>query len=488
MTVRRSLAYSVADSYLSVALQLASTMIIARLLTPTEAGVYAVAAVFAAFASTFRDFGVAEYLIQEQELTRDKIRAALAANIGVSWLMGILLFFSSGFVAAFYRHSGVADVMCVQAINFFFIPFGAVTMAYFRRELDFRPIFIASLLGNLASFSVAIVCALAGLGYMSLAWASLAGTIATVATSFLFRPTSFPHWPGLVEIRSVVHFGKHASGIYILGQAGRSAPEMIIGRVLDMPSVAFFSRAGGLIEIFRKSVLQAVWPVCLPYFAKSNREEGTVVTGYLRTVSYLTAIGWTFFIFLGITAYGAVRLVYGTQWTSSVPLAQILCGAAMIEIVFYMAKEVIIAAGRVDRSNLLQLGVQGSHILGLLAVIPFGLAGACWGLLTAAVFGAAFARWILARTIGLQTRDIIKACLPSAYIAVISTTPVGIWATVVNGVSETNYVRFLFGGGMLTVMLWLVSVRLFLPTTLWREINGITQRIASWRINPTGGR
>lgn len=479
-TVRRSLAYSVADSYVSVALQLAATMIIARLLTPTEMGIFAVAAVFALFASTFRDFGVAEYLIQEQELTHDKIRAAFAANIAVSWLMALLLFFSSGPIASFYRHPGIADVMQVQSVNFLLIPFGAVTMAYFRRQLDFRPIFIVGLFGNFANFLTATLCALAGQGYMSLAWASLVGIIVTVATSLYFRPTDFPRWPGLKEIRNVVHFGKHASGIYLLGQAGKSAPEMIIGRVLDMSSVAFFSRASGLIEIFHKTVMRAVMPVCLPYFAKSGREEGSVLSGYLRSVSYLTAIGWPFFIFMGITAYGAIRLVYGPQWVASVPLAQILCGAAMIEIVFFLAKEVIIAAGRVDQSNLLQLGVQGSRIFGLLAVIPFGLAGACWGLLAASCFGALFARWMLARTIGLRVRDIAKACLPSAYIAVVSTLPVALWA-MVDEISEGNYVYIFFCGGLLMAIAWLIAVRQFMPNTLWIEIVGVARRIAPWQ-------
>ena len=154
--------------------------------------------------------------------------------------------------------------MRILAINFLFIPFGAVTMAYFRRQFDFRPIFIVSLLGNLTNFSTSTICAWSGLGYMSLAWASFAGTIVTVLTSLRFRPTDFPRWPGLTEIRNVVNFGKHASGIYILGQAGKSAPEMIIGRVLDMSSVAFFSRASGLIEIFNKTVMSAVMPVCYP--------------------------------------------------------------------------------------------------------------------------------------------------------------------------------------------------------------------------------
>ena len=114
-SIRRSLAYSIADSYLAVPLQLIGTMIISRLLTPAETGVFAVAAVFAAFASTFRDFGVAEYLIQEKELDAEKIRAALTVNIAISWAMGLLLFFGAPFAADFYRSQGVAEVMRVQA-------------------------------------------------------------------------------------------------------------------------------------------------------------------------------------------------------------------------------------------------------------------------------------------------------------------------------------------------------------------------------------
>ena len=57
--VRRSLLMSSAESYLTVMLQIGSTVIIARLLTPEQIGVFAIAAVFASLASSFRDFGVA---------------------------------------------------------------------------------------------------------------------------------------------------------------------------------------------------------------------------------------------------------------------------------------------------------------------------------------------------------------------------------------------------------------------------------------------
>lgn len=484
--IRRSLAYSIADSYLALPLQLIGTMIISRLLTPAETGVFAVAAVFAAFASTFRDFGVAEYLIQEKELSAEKIRAALTVNIVISWAMGALLFCGAPFAADFYRTPGVADVMRVQAFNFILIPFGAVTMANFRRQLDFRPIFIASLLANLTTFAVATVCALQGLGYMSLAWSSLAGVVVTVGTSLWFRPADFPRWPGIQGVGRVVQFGKFASGIYVFGQIGKGAPEMIIGRAQDMVGVALFSRASGLIEIFNRTVLRAIMPVCLPYFAKNNREQGSVVSGYLTSIAYLTAIGWTFLAFVGIVAYSAIRIVYGPQWTESVPLAQILCVVGVIELTHYLAKEALIASGNVKRSNTLQLGIQASRIVGLFAVVPFGLSGACWGLLAAAIFGIVFSQWNLACAIGLRTRDVVGRCLPSLYIAAFSTGPLAIWASV-EGVTESNYWSFAILGGSTTTILWIFALYIF-KHPLWHEaLNLKNKLIAKYRARRAQG-
>ena len=442
-----------------------------RLLTPAETGVFAVAAVFAAFASTFRDFGVAEYLIQEKELTVEKIQSALTVNIAISWFMGFLLFFGAPFVANFYRDSGVGNVMRVQAVSFLLIPFGAVTMANFRRQLNFRPIFISGMLSSLTSFSTAIICALFGLGYMSLAWASLSGVAAMVGVSLWFRPADFPRWPGIKSIGSVIQFGKFASGIYVFGQIGRGAPEMIIGRAQDLVGVAMFSRGFGLVELFNRSVLNAIVPVCLPYFAKDNREQGSVVNGYLKSISFITVIGWPFFSFVGIAAFAAIRLFYGPQWIEAVPLAQILCLVGAVELIHYLSKEALIAAEDVKRSNLLQMGIQGSRILGLFFIIPFGLTGACFGLLAAAIFGFALAQWSLNFSIGLRLIEVIERCVPSAIITLLTVAPVAVWTTL-EPVTELNYLRVLFIGGLVAVLIW-VSFLKYLKHPLWFEIYGI---------------
>lgn len=467
-SIRSSIAYSAAESYLSLVLQIASTVIISRILTPEQTGIFAVAAVFAALASTFRDFGVGEYLIQEANLSHEKIRAALTVNIAISWTVGVILFFGAPYAADFYRQSGVGDVMRVQAFNFALIPFGAVTMAHFRRSLDFKPILIASAAANSVSFVVSVVCALNGLSYMSLAWSSLAGVMVTVGASLLLRPAGFPRWPGLQGVAAVFHFGKYASGIYFLGQLGKGAPEMIIGRAQDMASVALFSRAAGLVEIFNRLVLRAVLPVCLPYFAKSSREHGSLVTGYLTSISYLTAIGWPFVAFLGVIAFAAIRIVYGTQWVAAAPLAQIICAAAAVDLVYHLAKEALLAEGRVKTSNNLQAGLVAAQVLGLLAVIPFGLPGAAWGFLAATLVGAALSQRVLHRAIGLRFADVLQGCLPSLYITVITVAPVAIWAAI-EGITENNFARFAIVGGGATAVSWIVSLRL-VGHPLWPEV------------------
>lgn len=467
-SVRRSLAFSALDSYVGLLLSIASTVVIARILTPVETGVFAVAAVFASLASTFRDFGVAEYLIQEERLTDDMIRAALTVNIAISWLMAVLLFGLSPLAADFYRSPGIGEVMRVQAVNFLLIPFGAVTMAWFRRELNMKPVFIASLLANSVSFVASITLALHGFGYMSLAWSSLAGVVVTVAVSVFLRPAGFPRWPGYRGIGRVVQFGKFASGIYIFGQLGKGAPEMIIGRAADLASVGMFSRGAGLVEVFHRLVLRAVAPMCLPYFARAVREENSPRRGLAHAIGLLTGVGWPFLACIGLGAFAAIRLMYGNQWLAAVPLAQILCAVAAVELLYYPSKEALLSMGLARESARLQISTQTLRAAGLLAVVPWGLQGACWGLLAGSIAGAAHSQWELSRHCGLTLRHMLSAASPSLIAAASTAAPLVLWL-IWSPIHEANYLLATVFAVLACPPAWLAGLRA-VRHPLWPEL------------------
>lgn len=475
--LRRSLAYSAMQSYFGVALQLISAMVLSRILTPAEVGVFAVAAVFAALATNFRDFGIAEYLIQARQLTQQNIRAAFAVNICLSWVMGLLMAIGAGFVSSFYRSEVMADVMRVQALNFLLIPFGAINQAWFRREMNFKPLLVASVLADVVSLTLAIGLALRGHGPMSLAWSSFAGIAVTVVVSLYYRPKDFPRLPALRGIGEVLRFGSFASGIYVLGQLGRGAPEMIIGRVQGVADVAIFSRAGGLVQLFRQLVVRAVMPVCLPYFSTAVREEGNVNRAYLRGMAIFSAIGWTFLGFLAMAAFPTIRVVYGDQWTASVPLARILCIAGAIDLVHYLAKEALLSHGAVKLATRLQVLLQAVQVMGLAAVIPFGLPGAAWGLLGSALVGLLIAQWHLHTGTSLSLADLWRGCRGSLVVTSLALAPMALLSVVVPA-HEGNYLRFLTAGGVLTALSWGLALR-YAQHPLWAELVAAAQPI--WR-------
>ncbi len=478
-SVRRSVWLTFADSYFGLVLQVASTMIIARILTPQEIGVFAIAAVFSTLASMFRDFGVAEYLIQERELNSDKIAAALALNIVVSWAMAAAMYFGAPVVAHFYGYPDVQQVMHVQAIGFLLVPFGAVTMAWFRRELDFRPVMICNVAGNVTAFASSVALALAGWGTMALAWSTVAAIAVTVALSVWFRPQSFPRWPSLRGMPAVFHFSKFVSLMYIVSQVAKGLPEMIIGRALGAVEVAMFSRGNGLVEMFNRLVMRSVFTVCMPYLAKADREEGAIAPAYVRSVSYLTAVGWPFVTFLGIAAYSAIQIVYGPQWDAAVPIAQVLCLACATEMVHCLSREALLTRGLAKEANNLQAVLAVMLGVGLLAGVPFGLVGAAWGAAAYSALGMLVSQWFLSRYIGLKAADLVKGCLPSVTLTALTVAPVVLWA-VVQGVGKHNFVVFGVVGGVLTGVSWLVAIHV-LRHPLVAELEPIKRRLMALR-------
>ena len=154
-------------------LQFSSSLVIARLLSPKEIGIYSIAAAIVSIAQLFRNVGVANYLVAEEELSHDKIRAAFGVQLVTSWILALLVFLSSGFVADFYHEEGVRHVMTISSISFLLAPFGGVTITLLLREMRHLERAVVDIASTVVHIGLSVSLAYAGYGYMSLAWAAL---------------------------------------------------------------------------------------------------------------------------------------------------------------------------------------------------------------------------------------------------------------------------------------------------------------------------
>lgn len=354
--VRKALLINFAQNYGIIVLQFSASIILARLLSPAEIGVFSVAATLIALAQAVRDFGVGQYIVQEKELTVERISSAFTVTLIVAILLAVVTASLCNVAAEFYREPGVRDVMLVLAANFLLIPFGQITLGYLQREMKFGAIAQVRIGSTVVHFATSISLAYLGFSYMSLAYASLANVVSSAIIANLHRPKDLPWALGLTEIRRVMSFGSFSVLTNIGAALARGVSDLVLGRMVSMTAVGLFSRAAGLIEIFNQGVMNALWAVALPHFSKAAREGGDIRQDYLHSTSLITGLAWPFFAVLAILANPIVGVLYGPTWIDCVPLVKWICLAFLIVSPFYLFNSVLLAIGQVKTAMWIEIG------------------------------------------------------------------------------------------------------------------------------------
>lgn len=349
VTFRKSLVFSFAQSYAGLIIQFVSTMVLARLLVPEEIGIFSVAVGYIGLAQILREFGVARYVIQEEELTTDRLKAAFTITLLVGWFSALIIFIAAPYLGRFYGNEGIKKILDLLSINFFLVPFGAITFAYLRRSMQFGKLMVIQITSALAHSGVAIYCAYIGLSYMSLGWAAIAGTATSVLLTFVVRPKAIPYLPGIKEIKRVLSYGTYASMSSVIEHVNNVAPDWIMGRTLGMQAVGLYSRAQGTIGIFDKLITSGIRSVVEPYFAQVKRDNQNLKEPYLHMVACVTVISWSFFGYLYIMALPVFRVLYGDNWDAAIPLLQIWCVAHAIYSLTMFAEQVFSVIGKIKQ-------------------------------------------------------------------------------------------------------------------------------------------
>lgn len=416
-SVRRTIALSFLQNYTALAISFLSSIIIARILTPHDIGIFSIGVAVVGIAHMLRDFGVGQYIIQKKDLDDADIQAAFGLTLAVAWAMSLVIFVVAEQVAQFYGTPQIRNVMWLLAVNFLLIPFGSVTMALLRRRMEFGSLYWIRTSSALTHAAVAIFCAWLGYGYLSLAFASTMGIVATVCACILARPSGMPWMPGVEGLKRVLSFGGYVTGGRLATELASAFPELVIGKALDISSVGIFGRAMGLIDIFNRAFVSSIWGVMLPHFANVVRGEGSLKDSFLISVRHTTAIAWPFFTVMGLLSFPIVRVLYGDQWDASVPLVRILCFAGAAGSLFIGWGQLVTALGQ--PRTLAQIEIFGA--VAKIAVVAmtafFGLALLAVGLVLYQLLMDGVMFRSLNQLLALRLPETIQAVVKSVWLS-----------------------------------------------------------------------
>lgn len=375
MSTRKALALSFLDRYSGLVIHTASSMVIARLLTPSEIGIYSVTMVLLGFIATFRDLGAGQYLVQNKQLSEEKMRATWSVQLALGVFLALFVLAAASPITAFYNEPQMFDIMLVLALNFAITPFLAYPNAWMVREMQFGSIAAVRFVGALVHAASAITMAWLGYGPVSLAWANALTTLASIVAIWAFARPSLPWKPILRGIGDVVSFGGKLTAASLMNTLAGGAPELLLGKMQSMVDAGLFSRGLGLVTMFQRLVMDAVNSVSLPFFAKQSRESQNLGASFMVAMELITGLGWAFFSCIALMAYPAIRILYGPQWDDAVDPARWLAIASAFSIPAAICAPPLIAIGAINdvlKATLLStLSTLAATVIG----IQFGLLG-----------------------------------------------------------------------------------------------------------------
>lgn len=372
-SIRKAAVLSYAEKYAALLLGIVSTMILSRILTPEQVGIFSVAAVLTGIAGTVRDFGAGTYIIQEPDLTEQKVRSAF----GLALLMGTLLSLLAAAIsipaAYFYSEPGVRNVLLVLALNFLIVPFGSITQALLVRDLRFGAVGLINVSHAFVHMAAGVALALAGFSYMSLAVAAVLATLTSAFVAAVFRPRHLPWKPSFSGMRGILGFGSQVSATTLVNEIHDGAGDLVVGRALGLEAAGYFGRANSLVTLYSRLVLRGSWPVAFSVFSQRNRDGGDVGHALRQFVTLVSGLAWPGLLFLGLYADAIIRVLFGSQWDAAVDPARFLVAAAFFLVPVSFCTGALIAVGDSRLALKLSCTQLAIRVAAVLLGVQYGL-------------------------------------------------------------------------------------------------------------------
>ena len=391
------------------------SVILARLLDPSDYGVLTMLTVFIAVSQVFVQSGLNTALIQKKDVDETDLSSVFYVSLLIAAALYTLLFFLAPAIGAFFGMDALSPVLRVLALVLLPGALVSVQNAVIARQMAFRRLMAASLLSTALSGAVGIGMAAAGLGYWALVGQQLTNQLAlalVLLRMVKWRPRALFSW---ARVRVLIRFGWKLLASSLLETGYNNLRTAVIGKKYAQETLGFYNRGKQFPELVMNAVNGSIQSVMLPVLSDEQDDMLRMKQMMRRSVMVSSFLVLPMMAGLAAVAEPLIRLLLTDKWLPCVPFLQICC----IDFAFYPIHtanlQAINALGRSDVFLRLEL-IKKSYGLAILAasVLLFDSVYAiAWGAvvstLLAAVVNASPNRRLLGYGYLEQMRDVLPA-------------------------------------------------------------------------------
>lgn len=382
--VRRGLAWSTGSNLILRIANLLVGAIMARLIAPSEFGVFAVALTVWLLLGALAEFGLGADLIRREDFER---HIPTVATLGVLLSTGLasIMALAARPIAVSFGSGDATRVIQVMAISLMLVGFSVVPAALLQRALRQGAVMAIEAIGLVVSTGVLVVLALEGMGPMALALSKIVSQLLIIALQYAaVRRTPRFGWDREVVGEAVV-FGAPLAGANLVSWAVMGVGNLVVARMTSPVELGLYALAFNVASWPMAVAGQSVRVIALPAFSRlgSARERAralVIVSGPMWAISLIMALGLMFM------APEIVTVLYGQRWHGAAVVVMWLAAYGAVRVVFDLLATYLVAANQTRAVLWVQLLWLAVLVPALIAGIDrFGLAGAGLAQLVAAV-------------------------------------------------------------------------------------------------------
>ena len=381
----KGLFWSSVERFSNQGVQFVFSIILARLLSPSDYGIIAMVTIFFAVAQSFVDSGFSNALVRKTDRVEEDLSTCFYFNIGVGIIAYIVLFLIAPLVANFYNQPILSPIIRITGLGVILNSLCVVQQALFTIKIDFKSQAKITLSATVISGIVGILLAYQGYGIWALVWQGVASSIVRMGLLWLmskWRPrTGFSK----SSFNYLFGYGSKLLASGLLDTIYNNIYPIVIGKFYNPAQLGNYSRALGWAQLPSANITSILQRVTFPVLSAIQDDSLRLQNSYRRLLKLSAFIVFPLMMGLAAIASPLIRVILTAKWDGCVLYLQILCFALMLYPIHAINLNLLQVKGRSDLFLRLEIIKKIIGVVILIITIPLGITAMCLGMVFSSI-------------------------------------------------------------------------------------------------------
>ncbi|MGC9384816.1 MAG: lipopolysaccharide biosynthesis protein [Kosmotogaceae bacterium] len=413
------MAWSVSERISLQVMHMLISIILARLLDPSEFGLLGMLAIFTSIAQSILDSGFGSALIQKKDATQTDSSSIFYFNLLIGILLASIFFFSAPLIANFYQQPILKPITRVLSLNMIINAFSLVQLSILRKKMEFKNQFIVSMIAVLFSGIAGTIAAYNGMGVWSLVIQTLSHSLAqAIALWILSKWRPIGNF-SLESLKTMFSFGSRLLIAGIIETVFKNLYQTFIGKVYSPSDVGYYSRASTMESAASVATSMALGTVVFSAFSPYQDDDTTLRKVHSKTIKMSMFVLMPVMIGLIAIAEPLFLFLLTEKWADSIPYFQLLCVIGLLFPIVVQNYNLLRIKGRTDLHLRLEIFKYIITVIAIAITFKHGIIALIYGQIAVAVISHFVVSYFVGRLVDYTLMDQLKALFPQGVISLI---------------------------------------------------------------------